>query len=148
MFLTQLIAHPVVLPFPSWSRGFESFFAQTFAALKICSLAWIRAILDNFASGGSLQKTTLTLNISKVFELKRTYYRNFKENSFFGTKTNLGCNDSSFFGHIMKTIYVFVYEKINQNRVMSGSTQYSKRKIFVMVPKKLVSWIIPIISAL
>ena len=33
----------------------------------------------------------------------------------------------------MKTIYVFVYEKINQNKVMSGLTQYSKRKIFVLV---------------
>ena len=59
----------------------------------------------------------------------------FQETSFFGTKTNLGCNESSFVGHIMKTIYVFAYEKINQNKVMSGSTQYSKRKIFVLVPK-------------
>ena len=40
------------------------------------------------------------------------------------------------------------YEKINQNKVMSKSTQYSKRKIFVLVPKKLVSWIIPIINTL
>ena len=48
----------------------------------------------------------------------------------------------------MQTIYIFVYEKINQNKIMSGSTQYSKRKIFALVPKQLVSWIIPIISAL
>ena len=68
--------------------------------------------------------------------------------SFFGTKTNFGCNESSFVGYIMKTKYVFVYEKINPNKFMCGSTQYSKRKIFVLVPKKLVSWIIPIISAL
>ena len=40
----------------------------------------------------------------------------------------------------MQTIYAFVYEKINQNKVMSGSTQYSKRKMFVLVPKLLVSW--------
>ena len=32
-------------------------------------------------------------------------------------------------------MYIFVYEKINQNKVMSGLTQYSKRKIFVFVPK-------------
>ena len=59
----------------------------------------------------------------------------FQETSFFGTKTSFRCNESSFFGHIMQTKYVFVYEKINQNKVMSGLTQYSKRKIFVLVPK-------------
>ena len=32
----------------------------------------------------------------------------------------------------MQTIYAFVYKKINQNKVMSGSTQYSKRKILVL----------------
>ena len=51
----------------------------------------------------------------------------------FGTKTNFICNESSFVGHIRQTI--FVYEKINQNKVMSGLTQYSKHKIFVLVPK-------------
>ena len=40
----------------------------------------------------------------------------------------------------MQTIYLFVFEKINQNKVMSGSNQHSKRKIFVLVPEKLASW--------
>ena len=31
----------------------------------------------------------------------------------------------------MQTIYAFVYEMINQNKVMPGSTHFSKRKIFV-----------------
>ena len=61
--------------------------------------------------------------------LKRTYYMNFPRDQLFGTIINFGCNESSFVGHIMKTIYVFVYEKINQDKVMSGWTQYSKRKI-------------------
>ena len=52
-----------------------------------------------------------------------------------GTKKNIRCNESPFVGHIMQTIYVFVYDKLNQNKVMSGSTQYSKRKICVLVPK-------------
>ena len=34
-----------------------------------------------------------------------------QETRFFGTKTNFRCNESSFFGHIMQTIYVFVYKK-------------------------------------
>ena len=59
----------------------------------------------------------------------------FQETSFFGTKINFRCNEASFVGHIKQTIYVFVYEKINQNKVMSESTLYSKRKIFVLVPK-------------
>ena len=41
----------------------------------------------------------------------------------------------SFVWHIMQTIYIFAYEVINQNKVMSGSTQHSKHKIFVLVPK-------------
>ena len=69
--------------------------------------------------------------------------------SFFGTKTNFGCNESSFVGLIMKTIPIRIcLQKKNQNKVMFKSTQYSKRKIFVLVPKKLVSWKIPIIIAL
>ena len=59
-----------------------------------------------------------------------------QETSFFGTKTNFRCNESSFVGHIMQTIYeLFVYQKMNQNKVMSGSIQYSKRKKFVLVLK-------------
>ena len=54
-----------------------------------------------------------------------------QETSLFGTKTNFRCNQSSFVGHIIQTIYVFAYEKINQNKAVSGLTQYSKRKIFV-----------------
>ena len=59
----------------------------------------------------------------------------FQETSFFGTKTNFRCNESSFVGYIMQVTYVFVYEKINQNKAMSRSTQYLKCKIFVLVPK-------------
>ena len=68
--------------------------------------------------------------------------------SFFRTKTNFKFNELYFVGHIIQTIYIFAYEKINQNKIMSGSTQYSKRKIFVLVPKKLVTLNITIISAL
>ena len=40
----------------------------------------------------------------------------------------------------MQTKYVYIYEKINKNKVMCGLTQYSKRKIFVLGLKFLVSW--------
>ena len=43
----------------------------------------------------------------------------FQETSYFGTKTNIRCNEPSFVGHIMETICIFVYEKINQNKLMS-----------------------------
>ena len=41
---------------------------------------------------------------------------------------------------LMTTIYVFVYEKVNQNNFIFGSSQYSKHKIFVLVLEQLVSW--------
>ena len=59
----------------------------------------------------------------------------FQETSYFGTKTIIRCNEPSFVGHIMQTIYVFVYQQINQNKFMSGMIQYSKRKVIVLVPK-------------
>ena len=59
----------------------------------------------------------------------------FQRDQLFRDKGKFRCNESSFVGHIMQTKYTFVYEKINQNKVMSGSTQYLNRKIFVLVPK-------------
>ena len=60
-----------------------------------------------------------------------------QETRFFGKKTLDVTRQLSFVGYnIIQTIYVFVYEKINQNKVMSGLTQYLKRKIFVLFPKR------------
>ena len=36
-------------------------------------------------------------------------------------------------------MYIFVYEKINPDKVLSGSSKYSKREIFVLIPEKVVS---------
>ena len=66
--------------------------------------------------------------------LKRAYYRNdprVKRPAFSEPKKTLDVTSRLLSG----ILCVFVYEKINQNKVMSGSTQYSKRKIFVLVPK-------------
>ena len=43
-------------------------------------------------------------------------------------KGKLGCNESSFVGHI---IVVFVYKQINQNKVVIKPSQDSRHKIFV-----------------
>ena len=37
-------------------------------------------------------------------------------------------------------MYIFVYEKINRKKVLSGSTQYSKHEIFVLIMEKVISW--------
>ena len=49
---------------------------------------------------------------------------------FFGTKRTFRCTELSFVGHIKQTIYVFVYEKINQNKVISGTTNIRSVKYF------------------
>ena len=71
------------------------------------------------------------------FELERTYYRNdSKRPAISEPKQILDVTSRLLSGILCKQyLYVFFYEIINQNKVMSGSTQYSKRKIFVLVPK-------------
>ena len=75
----------------------------------------------------------LSHNISLVLELERTYYR--KESKRPAISEPKQILDVVVCRAYYAKIHVFVYEKINQNKVMSGLTQYSKHKIFVLVPK-------------
>ena len=54
-------------------------------------------------------------------------------------------NESSFVGHI---IVIFVYKQINHNKVMSGSSQDSKHKMFILSRNSCSLGNILIISAL
>ena len=68
----------------------------------------------------------------KILKLEHAYYLNISKDQL---KTIIRCYELSFFRHILLAMYTFVYEKINQNKFLSGSTQYSKREIFVLSPK-------------
>ena len=68
-------------------------------------------------------------NLSTIFQLEHAFYLNISEDHL---KTIIRCYELSFFRHILQAIYIFAYEKINQNKVLTGSTQYSKRQIFVL----------------
>ena len=58
---------------------------------------------------------------ANVTRLEHAYYLNTSEDHL---KTIIGCYELSFFMHILQAMYIFVYEKINQNKLLSGSTQY------------------------
>ena len=60
-------------------------------------------------------------------------------------KGKFRCNESSFVGHI---IVIFVYKQINKNKVMLGSSQDSKLKIFVLARNSWPLGNIPMISTL
>ena len=66
------------------------------------------------------QGFTVSTKIIKRFDnsvsLKRTYYRNFPRDQLFGTKTNFGCNESSFVGHIMNMNNLPIYVHKNKSK--------------------------------
>ena len=73
--------------------------------------------------------------------LERTHYRNeSKRPAISEPKQILNVTSRLLSGILCKHYTHLFKKKINQNKVMFGLTQYSKQKIFVLVPKKLVSW--------
>ena len=83
-----------------------------------------------------LEKNKKALGKIWCLEAEHAYYLNISEDHI---KTSIRCYELSFLRHILQAMYIFVYEKINQNKVLSGSTQYSKREIFVLSLEKLAS---------
>ena len=73
--------------------------------------------------------------ILEVKTPKRTYDRNDSKRPAFGEPKQILDVTSRLLSGILGKQYTYLLTKKNQNKVMSGSTQNSKRKIFVLVPK-------------
>ena len=73
--------------------------------------------------------------------LERTHYRNESKRPAISEPKQILNVTSRLLSGILCKQYTYLFKKkINENKVMSGLTQYSKYKIFDLVPKKLVSW--------